>query len=654
MHRVGGHVTVFISMIMMCVFALFCVLIESARTAGARWYLQTAAASAMDSVFSQYHARLWDSYRLLFAEYENESELEYDFLQFMEPYLEVENWYPLESVSAHVVEWKKATDGQGVYLEQEILDYMRYGIWDMEFTVDDVEQIEAQAKEAKAVQSMGERYRTYAKETLQLEKALTAISECQDEQQQHKQKCLERLRSYDGPGFRRQAEKLIRELERMPGLVGNYRNQANRLAVKLQDSRVIFQQEKESCTESVQNMLEEEILAYESYIALDGERRQEIEALEPLSEQQIRSVEEAIDRALETERIIEEWEEDEDGEGEGPDLDALWSPVQNYFQRLPISMLSFAHGIKDEEKEGWLKQVENLYHSGMLKLVVPSGCEVSKGTLEMAELPSGQNAASGVRERQASLLEHLLINEYCGRFFRCFTDDTVPDAKNHSQTAKNLEKGLAYELEYLIAGEKRDESNLSKTVQELLAVREGLNLMHILSDNEKRTEARTLAAVITGVAGITPLVLVTTFFVMSVWALGESLADVRGLLEGKKVVLWKMKEDWSLSLDQLLGMGQNGEFSSGGGQRGFTYQGWLNLLLLLENIISQEYRMMDMIQMNICRNQEGFRIKNCLYQAQIKGDFCGKHVFFSPGFVEKLTGSHGHQYMLEVLAEHTY
>ena len=66
----GGQITVFVSIILMLLFAFLCVLMESARTAGARWYLQMAASSAMDSVFSQYHRELWDRYRLLFAEYE--------------------------------------------------------------------------------------------------------------------------------------------------------------------------------------------------------------------------------------------------------------------------------------------------------------------------------------------------------------------------------------------------------------------------------------------------------------------------------------------------------------------------------------------------------------------------------------------------------
>ena len=92
--ELGGQVTVFVSMIMMILFAFLCVLLESARTAGARWYLQMAASSAMDSVFSQYRRGLWDNYRLLFAEYESGEEIEADFAGFLTPYLETDNWYP--------------------------------------------------------------------------------------------------------------------------------------------------------------------------------------------------------------------------------------------------------------------------------------------------------------------------------------------------------------------------------------------------------------------------------------------------------------------------------------------------------------------------------------------------------------------------------
>ena len=188
----------------------------------------------------------------------------------------------------------------------------------------------------------------------------------------------------------------------------------------------------------------------------------------------------------------------------------------------------------------------------------------------------------------------------------------------------------------------------------LLVIREGLNMIHILSDSKKRQEAQNLAFLITGVAGLTPLVFLTTFFIMSIWALGESLMDVRGLLAGKKVVIWKSAKNWTLTLDSLVTMGREGQIGTGGGDEGFSYVSWLKLLLLMDEIVSQEYRMMDLIQMNICRKQSSFRMRRGTYQIRLKNHLIGKHVFFSLGLMERQTGNKDHTYPIEVVGERKY
>lgn len=654
--RVKGQVTIFISMVMMCVFALLCGLLESARTAGARWYLQTASSSALDSVFSQYHRQMWDSYRLLFAEYEDEEELETDYQGFIQPYLEESGWYPMRLESSKVEEWLGVTDNNGACLEEEILDYMKYGIWELDFDADTVTGLWENAKEAEAVREVAETYRGRAGDALKLEKSLEAISESQDRQLDTKRQGLSCLRGYDGPGFRRVAEELIRELKRMPGLVERYRKQADKLAEDLGESRGIYEEERQDCSSRTDGQLAEEIRQFEAYIDQDGERRQEIEALDAQSRDQIALVEAVIEEAEEVERIIDEWES-EDDEDEGPNLHALWSPVIRHFDQLRIQALSFRHGVKDKKTEGFLKKVEELYRSGLLRLVVPEEKEISAGVLETLEIPSETEIWSG-GARNISLMDHLMVNEYCGRFFRCFPagGDGEEIAKDGVQQEKGTEGkgGLSYEVEYMIGGKDLDEENLVFVVNRLLAIREGLNLIHILSDSQKRQEAQNLAMLITGVAGLSPLVLLTTFFVMSIWALGESLMDIRGLLAGKQVMLFKSSEDWTLDLDQLVSMGQNGEIGTGGGERGLVYLSWLKILLIMDEIVCQEYRMMDMIQMNICRVQKSFRMRRGIYQVQLKNSLVGKHVFFSLGFVEQMTGSREHTYPMENMVERKY
>ena len=75
MHN-NGHITVFLSLTLLCIVSLMCGLLESARTAGTRWYLKIAADSAMDSVFSRYHREAWDKYRIFLLEDKSGNDLE--------------------------------------------------------------------------------------------------------------------------------------------------------------------------------------------------------------------------------------------------------------------------------------------------------------------------------------------------------------------------------------------------------------------------------------------------------------------------------------------------------------------------------------------------------------------------------------------------
>lgn len=648
----SGEITVFISLIMMCLFALFCVLVESARTAGARWYLQMAANSAMDSVFSQYHRSLWDSYRLFFAEYETEEALITDFSEFITPYLETENWYPIHYESAKAEELYFAVDDNGEYFEKAVLDYMKFGGWNLDFDVDTAGSLLESGKEALAVRQVAERYRGHANETLKLEKALEAISENLAEQMEVKQEGLSRLRDYDESGFQRKAKELIRVMKKMPGLVESYRKRADALAGALEESRKSCMEYRKDCSESVDQVLEDEIRQYEAYVSMDGARRQEIEHLESLSEEHVLRVEEVMEDAKEVQQEIDDWEDEDDEDSEGPDLGALWRPVIRKFDAIVIPSLSFAHGIKDKEKENWLNQVAEMYREGMLALLLPDGAQLSDRHVSQTEQPS-QSAFADASDRGISLLDHLMVNEYCGEFFTCFTD-TEGTGNALTQTIGAEQHALLYELEYLLSGKNSDEENLSSALHQLLAIREGLNFIHILSDGAKRAEARTLAMTITGLAVVSPLVLVTTFFVMSVWALGESIMDVRGLLAGRKVPLIKSSEDWSLGLNQLLEMGSQKDSGTGGGDTGLGYRSWLKILLFLDNIVLQEYRMMDVIQQNLCQNQRNFRMKHMVYKVKLTGIFCGKHVFFSIPFVEKFTGEEEHGYSMKVSAERVY
>ena len=121
-----GEISVFLSLILVCVLSLFLGLVESARMAGARLYLEMAADSSVSSVMSQYNRNLWEMYHLLFLEAESDEAIEESFASYLEFYLNRENLYPMQIKEVDVKETERMTDDGGRSLEKEIISYVSY------------------------------------------------------------------------------------------------------------------------------------------------------------------------------------------------------------------------------------------------------------------------------------------------------------------------------------------------------------------------------------------------------------------------------------------------------------------------------------------------------------------------------------------------
>lgn len=645
-----GEITVFLAMILFSVCALLCVIVESARTAGARCYLRMAVDSSADSLMAQYHRELWNKYRILGLEYDKTETLEKEFREFMRPYMEAGNWYPMKADQIRITDMTGLTQGDGRYFEQEILDYMKYGLLDMDW--DELDEAGAGEllmawKEGNSVNRVSELYSTHSREAVRVEKALEIINStllAQRERWEQGKDCLEQP---DGGRFISQANKMIRELERIPGQVKSYEKRADELYVKLANSRERFLEETSDLSGDVRAALEEEISQYESYAAQDGQRRREVEALTNLSRDRIQWIGDVINMAEEVMEYISNWEpEDEDDE---LDEAALWQPVRARWSQYGMLLLGVEFGVRDKEKEGFLEQVGNMAGKGMLELVLPEGTVVSGTDLSLSGTPSvqrktdggglkekdrdGDSQSTGFLTGARTLIQRLIIGEYDIRFFKGFK--------------KEMQKGEFYELEYIIHGKKKDKDNLSGVAARLVAFREGLNLIHILSDSGKRQEARSLALTIVGGTGILPLVSVVAFFIMAVWALGEALLDVRCLLEGKKVPVFKTVSDWKLDLAGLLEMGRSGSLidgEGGGDGSGIDYEGYLRILIFGGYDTDLVYRMMDVMQIVTARKQPGFSLENCVCTVNAEALVSGKHVFFSNGVWKSRGPEDGYAY----------
>lgn len=631
-----GQISVFLSLILICVCGLVCGLLESARTAGARCFLQTAMHSSMDSLFSQYHRDLWEDYRIFGLEHLDEADVENEFSGFLEPYLEQENWYPFELENTIVTDRKVLTDDSGKYLEEEIADYMKYGIWTKEWGEADAAETVKMLTEASQVTGMARSMEIQTKDAWKLEKALEDLGLCLAEQKTRKSQAETFLNREDGSNFCDEADKLIEELKRVPKLVKKYEKQADALGETLDKLKASYQEKEKDFSSSVKDSFLAELAEYEAYTDKDGERRKQIAGLPEKAKERIELVREVMEEADEVETYIEDWEpEDEDDE---LDTAALWRPVQRHFKEYRLLEIPFEAGVKDKEKEGLLNRLRQLAQEGILSLVVPEGMQVSSGRADTANCPSNRAA---FEEEGLNLLKQAVTAEYCQVFMNHFCDTG--------------EKENAYEMEYLLFGLEGDRENLVQTAERLLMVREGMNLIHILGDSEKRSQAKALAASVVGAFGLLPLVSITAFLIMGLWAFGEAVGDVKALLKGDKIPILKGKEDWSLSLDNLLEFAAKGSLEgSKSRESGLNYQQYLTIFLLLEPGTRLLYRIMDVIERNLGNKNAGFLLSDCAYRVDIQAELCGKHVYFSLGLLKSIAGSEDITYPLAVKVSKAY
>ena len=627
----SGEITVFLSLCMLCVFALLCVMTESARTAGSRFYFQTAVNGALDTLFSHYHRDLWLTYRILGLHADSREELERILTEHIKRSLSVDNWYPLELESLEF-SGLEYLDGQGGdFLAEEILAYMKFGVWtQLDILPEQGEELWKDMEEAAGAGSMTAVYDGQEQDVQKLERAARKLLECVGEQETCGKEIGAALEEDDVETFEEEAEDFCKAEDRMEDLLEDYEEEAQNLRAALQESRRRLEQTAPRMQEGRGQLLEEQMDPYVRYLeAEEGRYRQ-------LLEQKDRG---ARNRELleKTEERVEELEaaaeEEEDGEG-SLSLDsaaALWEQFES-------TKLELEEPEADEEKRGFLEQLRLLVQGSLLELVLPDGMEVSDAALPAEGLPSQNPRAETAQSRNP--VQQVLIHEYCCRFFH--------------HAGKEGKKPVQYEVEYLLEGGMSDRENLEAAAAQIFLIRQGLNLLHILSDGAKREEARALALLITGAAGLAPLAEIAACFVMVVWAMGEAAVDVKSLLAGKKVPLWKTAQDWNLTLEGLLSMGQEKvcpDTETEG--RGFSYEGYLKLLLLLEDTQEKQLRMLDVMQMNLQREDPDFQAGQCVYGARITGRARGKHVFFTLPLVEnQIRGQTG--YTLQAEAEKRY
>ncbi len=285
---------------------------------------------------------------------------------------------------------------------------------------------------------------------------------------------------------------------------------------------------------------------------------------------------------------------------------------------------------KYEGKENPLEVIDSLMEDGILSIALPEGFEVSDQalTVESGERVSGRtlNTGNATDVSDASVAEQILLEQYLIETFQSAIVDQGREC-------------LKYEMEYILCGKDSDRANLESTLLRILALREVENLIAIHSDAKKIAEADSYALAITTATATPILYEAVKYGIIAVWALIESVLDLRTLLCGGRIAIVKTPVEWTselLNFSSYLGAGKKAKES----EIGLAYNDYLRILMLFESKSNLAYRAMDICEIEIrgVEHYENFRMDHVLVKADMKYSFDASPIFFT--FVPQLQGKY--------------
>lgn len=248
--------------------------------------------------------------------------------------------------------------------------------------------------------------------------------------------------------------------------------------------------------------------------------------------------------------------------------------------------------------ENPLETIKNLQKMGVLELLISDTSVLSKKQIQEKALVSNRELQKGNNPsiQETDWLDKVLFQQYLLSYF-----------SNYCDSKENT--SLSYELEYILNGKFQDIENLKLVAQQLIGIREVLNFLYLMSNVKAQEEAGLLAIALVG-ASVNPVIIETIKIgILTAWAFGESILDVRALLHGKKIPLIKSNDTWTLALADLGAIVQTNLMSKESAV-GISYTDYLGILIFFQNENNQAMHAMDL-------QESGFQMDKLCIQADV-------------------------------------
>jgi hypothetical protein len=302
-------------------------------------------------------------------------------------------------------------------------------------------------------------------------------------------------------------------------------------------------------------------------------------------------------------------------------------------------------GDGDLEENELFTSLKNILEGNLYEWWFVDADDISKNNLVFDSLPSRDNnyfyseclfEELSIDDEALKSGEYLtnLVNE---SFYQLFED--LLDAKDYVSdksymiayaglnmdcyVSNNVDGKLMYEQEYMIFGSLSDKQNIKSMAWSIFGIRLLADLLYFMTDTDVQNELKSLVGEYVEIEWLAATILILATVVISI---ENAIVETAAILLGKNVDFAVNKNSQSIQVAEILSFNKEmvnikAKKYIGVTTAKFGYQVYLHVFMMM---ISKEllmYRMMDIIQVNICKNyDENFRISNCMvgYSASAK------------------------------------
>lgn len=305
-----------------------------------------------------------------------------------------------------------------------------------------------------------------------------------------------------------------------------------------------------------------------------------------------------------------------------------------------------------------LTRIYKLFKEGITGLVIDT--DISDKTIEYDNLADRVVTGTACDDISNLSIRSALVNEYIISRFQNYTDYIDSENKG-TKDILSEDRLLDYETEYILCGGKSDKDNLCEVITKLSHIREGANLLYLITDSQKKNECFTLAVQLLGYTGNMVLIKAAQYLIMTLWAYAESIVELRGLYSGESISIIKNAGDWETDINGLINLGRENISSgsvqwlknAGKNRKGtvqpddkeadeilsLDYVGYLRILLLMQNGTTRNARVMSAMELvMVALGHNDFRMKDYIYEADGTATFA--YVKNGQQYTQKLSYSY--------------